>query len=55
MYVMLSDETNTTPGDGRKFLIYRGLIVPLASLPGLTADIECIRREAGYSPSMSLR
>lgn len=48
MYLLVADETNKSPAQNAKFLIYGGLIVPVAALPDLNREFEEIRAKAGY-------
>lgn len=49
MYLMFTDETNNTASEQAKFFIYGGLIVPVTRIQVLSAKIEDIRINAGYS------
>jgi hypothetical protein len=50
MYLLVADETNRSASASAKFLIYGGLIVPMAALPDLSVAIEGIRSRYGYRP-----
>lgn len=49
MYILLTDETNTTPANAAiRFFAYGGLILKLDDVPALHKQIEKIRAEHGY-------
>jgi len=48
MHILLTDETNRTPGKDAKFFIYGGLLFSLDKLDELDIEIERIRTSAGY-------
>lgn len=51
MHILLTDETNSRPGQDAKFFIYGGLLFPIDFLPVLDNEINEIRAKAGYRPS----
>lgn len=55
MQILLADETNRQPSSKARFFVYGGLIMDVARLSELDADIGTIRREAGYLPPDDLK
>ncbi len=55
MRILLTDETNRQPTDDVKFFVYGGLVLTTEALSTLHAEIEVIRRTAGYRAGDELK
>jgi len=55
MQILLTDETNRQPSRDAKFFVYGGLVLTTEALSTLHAEIEEIRRTAGYRPDDELK
>jgi len=55
MRILLADETNRRPGRDAKFFVYGGLVLTTEALSRLHAEIEVIRRTAGYRAGDELK
>jgi hypothetical protein len=55
MQILLTDETNRQPSREAKFFVYGGLVLTVEALSTLHAEIEEIRRTAGYHAGDELK
>lgn len=54
MYLLLMDETNVSPKDG-KFFVYGGLIIPFEKIDAISDGIAQIRKDNNYDGTDSLK
>jgi hypothetical protein len=55
MYLMFGDEADAEQSRGQKFFVYGAIFIPTNSVAALHAEVEKVRRVAGFGDTDSLK